>query len=55
MAVAERTGIIKEGDIAVITVGDPRTSVLLPDGLYSTNVVFVSEVRPEGKVARTTY
>ncbi|HIR91479.1 MAG TPA: pyruvate kinase [Candidatus Limicola stercorigallinarum] len=55
VAVAERTGVIKEGDIAVITVGDPRTSVLLPDGLYSTNVVFVSEVRPEGKVARPTY
>ena len=45
----------REGDIAVITVGDPRTSVILPDGLYSTNVVYVSQVRAEGSVVRETY
>ena len=55
MRIAEDTGVIKEGDIAVITVGDPHTSVILPDGLYSTNVVYVSQVRAEGSVVRETY
>lgn len=51
MRVAEETGVVKEDDIVVITAGDPLTSVLLQDGLYSTNVVYVTSVRPEGAVA----
>lgn len=43
--VAKEKGAVKPGDITVITVGDPSTSVTLPDGLTCTNVVYVAQVR----------
>ena len=36
---------VNEGDICVITAGDPATSVTLEDRVTSTNVVYVAQVR----------
>ena len=36
---------VEEGDICVITAGDPATSVTLEDKVTSTNVVYVAQVR----------
>ena len=44
VAEAEESGMVKDGDIVVITGGDPGTSVVLPDSQVSTNVVYVAQV-----------
>ncbi len=45
LEVAKDSGVVHSGDIAVVTVGDPETSVVLDDGVNSTNVVYVAQVR----------
>ena len=42
---AKERGYVKKGDVAVVTVGDPKTSVTLADKITSTNVVYVAQVR----------
>ncbi len=42
---AKERGYVKEGDVTVVTVGDPKTSVSLADKITSTNVVYVAQVR----------
>ena len=41
---AKMTGIVKEGDLVVVTAGDPAIPVKLRDSEVSTNVVYVSQV-----------
>ncbi|HIR91158.1 MAG TPA: pyruvate kinase [Candidatus Limicola stercorigallinarum] len=42
---AKERDYLKKGDVAVVTVGDPKTSVTLADKITSTNVVYVAQVR----------
>ena len=42
---AKERGVVREGDIVVLTVGDPATSVTLQDKQTCTNVVYVAQVR----------
>ena len=42
---ARHYGFLKQGDITVVTAGDPATSVTLEDKITSTNVVCVAQVR----------
>ena len=42
---AKASEIVHEGDIVVVTGGDPETSVVLPDSQVSTNVVYVAQVK----------
>lgn len=42
---ARHYGFLKQGDITVVTAGDPATSVTLEDKVTSTNVVCVAQVR----------
>ena len=41
---AKMTGIVKQGDLVVVTAGDPAIPVKLRDSEVSTNVVYVSQV-----------
>ena len=45
LEVAKRRGVVRVGDVAVLTVGDPDTSITFSDGVTSTNVVHVAQVR----------
>ncbi len=45
VAEAKASEIVHEGDIVVVTGGDPETSVVLPDSQVSTNVVYVAQVK----------
>ena len=42
--VAKERGFVAEGDVTVVTVGDPKTSVTHGDKSTSTNVVYVAQV-----------
>ena len=42
---AKQRGYVRVGDVAVLTVGDPDTSITFSDGVTSTNVVHVAQVR----------
>ncbi len=42
---AKERGLVERDDVAVITVGDPKTSVTHGDKSTSTNVVYVAQVR----------
>ena len=42
---AKEREVVREGDIVVLTVGDPATSVTLQDSQTCTNVVYVAQVR----------
>ena len=41
---AKMTGIVKKGELVVVTAGDPAIAVVTADGQASTNVVYVAQV-----------
>ena len=45
VAEAKESEVVHEGDIVVVTGGDPETSIVLPDSQVSTNVVYVAQVK----------
>ena len=42
---AKKREVVRPGDIVVLTVGDPSTSITLYDKQTCTNVVYVAQVR----------
>ena len=41
---AKDCGCVEKNDLAVVTVGDPKTSIALADKITSTNVAYVVQV-----------
>ena len=44
IASAKERGYVDKNDLAVVTVGDPKTSIALADKVTSTNVAYVVQV-----------